>query len=356
MIVYYTVLTIICLLKVVEGKKRIMLIAGSKQIPYSSICIFLTTVMLTAVSGLRYMVGTDYLQYSRNYAGYLGADTKSLFSQMGLSVVAKVSALIYNDYATWFFLMACLTIIPVCVVIYNHCDSWFYGIVFYLFLGCWHGSFNIVKQAAAASILLIGFRYIIRRDFKKWLCICIFATLFHVTALLMLPVYFLRDDEINYKKIGVIILAAVVARFSYENLFNVVSILKEGDGMVSVFSDTRNNAVNILRIIMSCVPTLLAVAFCNLKKVKDGKFITLFNLSLLNSAANIAAMNSIYLHRFCAFTTIYNVLFLPLAINRMKNRNQIIVVPALLCLYCAYWSYDLYKGSSTVVFHWIFER
>lgn len=354
MTVYFSVLLILSFLFIFSSAENCQPVV--RKMTYVA-----AAVILTLVSGLRYMVGTDYLQYISNYSSYL--TNFSIFSQPALSIVAKISSFIYNDYATWFFLMAVITVAPVIFMIVKRNKNVELAIMLYLLIGCWHFSFNIVKQTAAATILFCGYNFLKERQFLKWCIVCLIASTFHVSAVLMVPVYFLADNKINKKRVLILIIAAFIIRFSYDKMFYLIAILKRGEGLVDEYSATANQSVNIFRIIVNCMPVIVYFIFRKAyEDVKNSDFYCLLNLSLLNAVLNIASMGSIYLNRVCCYTNIFNVFFIPMLFPSLKpeyNKIKPIVMTAYMAvifLYFIFWSYDLYKGSDTVNYYWIFER
>lgn len=349
MIVYFSTLAVVSFLLVAYSRKRMT--ETGKRFFY-----FLVAATLLFVAGFRYRVGTDYVQYARNYAAYQSNDI-ALLSQPAVTIVARLSALIYDNYATWFFLMSTITILPVMKTISKEsCCVWL-SVILYILLCCWHVPFNIVKQGAATTVLFAGYPFLRDRKLKEWCIACLLASTFHVTALLMIPVYFLVSSSITRKRTVLIILVGIVILVSYDYLFDLVEILKQGERVLSSSSNLRSDGVNMLRTLVHCVPVLLFFLFRERYDKQDANFACLYNMSLLNAMLNIGSMNSIYLNRFCNYTIIFNVLFIPMLFQPLKRkRSTFWILPLALFFYFVFWSYDLYKGSATVIFHWIFER
>lgn len=317
---------------------------------------YLSAFILIFVSGFRYMVGTDYNQYMKNYPLYVDKEITFL-SQPAITIAAKISHLIRDDYSTWFFIMSFITIFPCIYKIIKLNKNTELCILFYIILCCWHTSFNLVKQSAAAAILFCGFSFLRDRKLVGWIVTCLFAMLFHISAVLMIPVYFLIDNKISKKKLIMIIIVGIIVFYSYDMFFEIIELLKQDKGMVSDHSSTKNNSVNILRIAVNCMPVLMYyfLADRNIELDNDKDFSCVFNMSFFNAAINIASMGSIYLNRICCFTNIFNIFFIPMLFSRIK-KEYTFIKPFCIILYTIFWAYDLYKCSDTINFHWIFER
>ena len=61
----------------------------------------------------------------------------------------------------------------------------------FITLGIYQTEMNVTRNAIAILMVYNGFPFLRRREFPKYLAVCVFASLFHVAALVLLPVYFL---------------------------------------------------------------------------------------------------------------------------------------------------------------------
>lgn len=79
----------------------------------------------------------------------------------------------------------------------------------FITLGIYQTEMNVTRNAIAILMVYNAFPYLRRREFPKYLAVCLFASLFHVAALILLPVYFL----VWYLKLTPGRMAAAVALF-----------------------------------------------------------------------------------------------------------------------------------------------
>ena len=375
MAVYYFVLFyVIFFIFISNLTKNKRLVFSNHILDKNRLFLFFIAIGLICVSGLRYKVGTDYDAYIINYDYYKTPGLQSL----GCRVIAILSSWIKDDYATWFFLMAFLTI-GLCVYAINKKkDYWQLAILLFLFMGYWHASFNIVKQCAAMAILIACQDYLLEKNFVKWVVACIIASLFHVSAILMIPVFFLVTRSITIKQLFVTIVVGVVISFGYQQLFDLMSLLKTNEAMESIDSAVGARRVNYLRVLVNVIPALLMIPLrkeyrrinysdtLNYEDKRnnttrfDAELTVWSNFSLLNAVICVAAMNSVYLTRFCNYTGIFNIFFIPFSLKIIQRRLDKYLVLILYCIlficYFAFWIYDLSKGSTTSYYHWIFER
>lgn len=315
---------------------------------------FAAWMILLLVLALRYNVGTDYPHYARNYAYYVAMDIE-YSDALGASLIAKIGALLWDDSAMWFFIMGILTVIPCALVIRRESISVCLSSMLYVILCCWHTSFNIVMQSAATSILLLGLPCLRERKFIKWCILCLIASVFHITAIVMIPVYFLVSPKVTWTRSFMLLGIGLTITFLYDQLFALMETIS-GKASETVDSTYGAEQLNLLRVLVNCAPTVLAVCLLKYLPLQDKKFCVLFNLSLFNAVLNVGTMNSAYLNRFAVYTIIFNALFIPYLAKPFKRKSRIMFWSALFILYGAFWAYDLYKCADTVQYYWIFQR
>lgn len=82
----------------------------------------------------------------------------------------------------------------------------------YITLGVYQTEMNVTRNAIAILIVYNGFTYVTRRDFGKYLLCCLAASLFHVAALIFIPVYWVfRNFTPTMKKCGTLVLGFLLA-------------------------------------------------------------------------------------------------------------------------------------------------
>lgn len=363
MAVYFGVLAILTACMIIYNVKK-----APEKLKKATFII--SCLVLIIVSGLRYRVGTDYLSYVNLYDTNYANGEATLTNKPGLYLVGRIASLIYNDYSTWFFLMAIFTIGIYFYVIKKYSINITFSIFLFVFLGSWHGSFNVVKQYAATALILFGFPFLVKRDFIKWCFSCVLAYTFHESAIIMLPLFFLVSTNFNKWHVAIIALCAVAIIVGKDLVFEVMTFLK-GHAGVDIDSDLNNTSVNALRIAVNCAPIAFYVLFCKKSDYRaegmlgerkkhymqlDPYFNVLFCLSLINALFSVATMTSIYLTRFVLFLDAFNILFIPYLIKGYDKKYRTTLMIIMLALYCVFWFFDVAKSPDTSIFMWIFER
>ena len=315
---------------------------------------FATAAILIAVAGLRYRVGTDYMAYYRTRV----TDWKTVwdylihFREPGIRLLSRISTLIADDGAVLIFVCAVIITGIYSLVIYRYSPMYLVSMLIFLFLGDWTGSFNGIRQYLAAAIVFAGHRYILKRKFVPYLLTVVLAMLFHKSAIVMILPYFLYARKPDTTQFIILAAGAVLIRFSYELVMQLVELFK---GTIIDWTDAyMTRDINPLRIAVGFVPVILFFTSCDRKKMdKTQEFY--MNGMLFHAFAMMAGMGSAYLgrvgiHTGAMVSISYGYLFG--MIPKEKHRDAIMT--AVLLVLLVYWIYSL-QSRSLQNFRWIFN-
>ena len=187
----------------------------------------LASMPIILVAGLRYDVGTDYINIYWNYfLALLGGGDKvsgtTVELDIGLYFFVKVLQIFTNKPESFFFVSSIIIYFAITSYIRKSEKMISVSLMLFVTSGLFFTSLNVVRQFFALSIVLFGFGLAKKRKFIKYLLICIIAACFHLSALLLVPLYFFFSIEINRKKIVFVLCVFVasmpVVRFIFEQL------------------------------------------------------------------------------------------------------------------------------------------
>lgn len=172
MVVYLVVIASMFLLAGIDVQTSSTLeYAGEYRKP-QKVVAFLMVAILALVAGLRYNVGTDYYNYYSSYNSFKEASLQ-IYDEPGIKIIARIASKIYDDPGTMMFLAAVITVVLMTVTIIRNSEMYWLSIILYIFLCCWHGCFNGVRQYLAAAILFAGHFFIKEQKFGWW-CFVVF--------------------------------------------------------------------------------------------------------------------------------------------------------------------------------------
>ncbi|QIK70031.1 EpsG family protein [Erysipelothrix sp. HDW6C] len=180
-----------------ESKKH------TRKIEIALYCLsFLTLVIVLGYRGN----SPDYENYIKRY--FLLQD-RSLLSQIGYmeplyALLTYASGLLFGDYyQPMFVIFAFISIAFVYLELYRvrkriNPTIWIFGFVTLIY----PFYFAIVRQALAMGIVLFANRYFNREDKWKYIALTVIATMFHYSAIIMIPilVLYLLQNQTSIRK------------------------------------------------------------------------------------------------------------------------------------------------------------
>ena len=314
----------------------------------------LSAFILIIVAGLRWRVGTDYFQYSRNYLIYSEVPWNSLtiLGEPGIEVISKISKFIYDDYITMFMIASILTIGLSVKVVSDKSNAFTFSILLYIFIGTWHGTFNGLRQSLAVAIGFFGHTYIIEKKPIKYALSVLMAGLFHQSAFILFFFYFIPRKKLKAKHILLLALISVGLINSYDSIFNVISNFK---GSELVINSYITREINLLRVLVSFAPLLVYYFMTYKSRLSQADFFYI-NVLFLNAILMLATSNSAYLNRFTNYSSIYLTLGMPVLINFRNKYLKFLTRSLIVIFYAVYWLNEVSSVANLTEFRWVFNR
>ena len=262
--VYWCVLLAVIILGITAeaNPKTILSRNGQSAVRPDPIAALMLALVLILVAGFRYRVGSDYDAYFRWHVGDWSEVFQDFirFREGGFSLLAKLSRLLWDHGQSLIFISAAITIGLYAWTIYRYSPMYLLSMLLYLFLGQWQGSFNGIRQYLAAAILFAGHRLILEKKLWQYLLVVLAASLFHVSAVVMIVPCFLFNRKADIPQLALLALGAVVIRFSYSTVFSLIGSLR--DKAVSVNSAYASTGINVFRILTAFIPVAIFLVLC----------------------------------------------------------------------------------------------
>lgn len=185
----------------------------------NKITFFLFFLLLLLLAGFRMNTGTDYGNYYRLFYD------KTLQSQLEIGfqwLIKLTNTIYYNSFNLFIFLVSSISVI----LKYFYFKQFKYpsiGLVIYVGY-FYHGlEYNVIRQGLAISLLLYSINCIRKRYFLKFILWVAMASLFHISALIFLPAYFVVNIRLNIKKLILYVVIFLIIRLLFLNvLLNIM--------------------------------------------------------------------------------------------------------------------------------------
>ena len=202
--------------------------------------------------------------------------------------------------------------------------------------------FNGIRQFMAVTIILLATPLMIKQTkhfiLEKYLplfAVILFASLFHQSALLMIPFVIICQGK-AWNKWTLIFMAAVVVAILFVNQFTSIldNLLQETQykNVVSDYTSWNDDGTNLLRVLVYSVPAILA--FIWRKRIAQENSILInfcTNMSILSAGLYIVSMftSGIFIGRLPIFCSLYSYILLPWEIKKIFDRDTGKIVRAI---------------------------
>ena len=162
-------------------------------------------------------VGIDYYNYQKLYH-YIIINCTSLnnifsyYIESGYVILNLLANIIFKNYKGVLFLSSSIYMIASFKGITNYKTKISVSLAYFIFLVTMYSPFlNGMRQFIAVAIFFNSYIYIYNRNFWKFFLLVIIASLFHKSALLCLPMYFLWADKGRNSKVYYILVIIITA-------------------------------------------------------------------------------------------------------------------------------------------------
>lgn len=287
----------------------------TRQQMCNCICLAAIFFILFALSACRLNVGNDYAKYVE-FMHLVNCDAY-VPTEAGFNLLVKIIYGIsgFENYLLVFAVYAFVTILLFLIAIYEQSDE--FPITFFLFmaLGYYFQTFSTVRYYLALAIALYSMKYVIRKQWGRFIMLVILGSFFHRSMLVVLPLYVMAS--VVWKKWQLVLMGLFCTTFLFlQDFYLKVAVFLYPSYEDTEYLEGGTSYINILRCL-----AVFALSMIYYKKAIGGNRRMMFYFYL-----NLGAL---VLYAFCSFLpiisrigyylTISHVFFLPAMIGATEN-------------------------------------
>ncbi|MFD1040605.1 EpsG family protein [Virgibacillus byunsanensis] len=298
----------------------------------------MTTLVL--VSGLRSNIGDTYF-YKHAYE-VSDFSWEYILSQkdIGFGILQMVlKNYVSEDPQILLFITALITNTLIVIVFYNYSRMIELSLYVYITGGLFLVSMNGIRQALAAAIAFTAIKYLIEGKFLGYFLVIVFASLFHQSALILLPIYFLVRFQAWSKATVALLVLSVVIVIGFEQ-FTAVLFTALEDTQYGHYDTFTEGGANFLRVAVTSVPVI--IAYLGREKLKrlfpDSDYIV--NMALIGFMFMIISTQNWIFARFSIYFELYQLILLSWIVKVFRERDQKLVYFGIIVCYFAYYYFE----------------
>lgn len=336
--------------------RRTEYVCDEKVVRYAPLWAFVIFLPLVIWSGFRGHVGDTgvYMQMFgeipkglANIPAYIETVEKDKGFYF-LTVLIK--NLIGENVELYFIILAFLQVILLIKVYRKYSPN--YVVTFFLFIAStdyisW--MFNGIRQFTAVTITFFAFEYILKKKYVPAVLIVLFASLFHGSALLVLPFIFIAQGDAWNKKTILFILAVIVAVIFIGKFTNILDTLlaeTQYKNVVSDWQEWEDDGTNIIRVLVYAVPAVLSLVGLRFIRNADNPVINLCaNMSIVSVGFYVVSMftSGIFIGRLPIYFSLYGYILLPWEIEHIfTEKSAKLVYMFMIMTYLIFYYYQVH--------------
>ncbi|TCN22188.1 EpsG family protein [Mesobacillus foraminis] len=305
----------------------------------SKILMLGTMLCFVLVSGLRTNIGDTFFYMHAFEMHDFTWDFILSQKDIGFGVLQMILRLQSNDAQILIFTTAAITNILIIFVLYKYSRLFEISIYFYITGGLFLVSMNGLRQFLAASIVFAATNFLIERSTLKYFLIVIFASTFHISALVLIPIYFFVKYRAWSKATLVLLAFALLIVLGFEwfssFLFSTIKDTQYGE-----YQSFAEGGANFLRVGVCSVPII--VAYMGREKLRrifpESDYIV--NLSLIGLAIMLIATQNWIFARLAIYFQLYQIILVGWIVKLFSERQQRFVYYGIIVCYFLYYYYE----------------
>lgn len=329
MLLYSFILITACLIAI--GTKKLQGYSISygnirSRLTTNGIGFFLCFVFLAFFSAIRDQVGCDYNSYIRHILIIQSGNPN--YMEIGFQKVVLFLSKFDSNPRFVIILFGILTCYFYLKAIWDQSDDIPFSIFIFLSWGYYFLTFNTLRNYFALSLVLYSIKYL--KSNHKWIFIILvlIAALFHKSALVCIPLYFLANKKFNKKHIFVfagLILLCIAGRGVIQKI--VYSIYP--GYLNSVYDTGRISYLNILKALLVLI--IGGMYYPNIENDDLSRFY--YNLNTFSLVFYVGMYWIPEVSRIGFYMNACTILLIPRIVNSIGDKkSKTIMKITLICL------------------------
>ena len=308
--------------------------------------LLITFLELFFISAFRsWNIGNDTLEYVHTFIATCSSfDLYRSHMEKGYLLFNKILSLFTNNPQAILIATSFIILSIIFCFIYKNSKFIFLSVLLFVIIQ-FSTALTMIRQEMALVIVLIGFRFVIKREFIKFLLCCLLATTFHTSAIVAIVWYFIYPLNIKIKNIITILITTIlVFVFIAPFLDKIFQILGRYQGYMGTL--LMGEEIKLASIMKTLIEFVIFV-FCFVSyffTYKSKKHTTEFILrpqfllltSLLALCIQFISIRGTLLERIAFYFSFLNIISIPAFINCYSKNIKFILTIIIIGLFVLY--------------------
>ncbi|MFS0592045.1 EpsG family protein [Cytobacillus horneckiae] len=295
--------------------------------------------ILVIVSGSRTNIGDTYFYRHAFETNHFTWGTIGDQKDIGFGLLQMFLKSISENPQILVFTAALITNVLIVYVLSKYSRMFELSIYVYITGGLFLISMNGMRQVLAAAIAFTATKYLLNGNWLMYMLIVFIASLFHQSAFILIPIYFLVRYKAWSKATILLLVFSIIIVIGYEQfskiLFSAIENTQYGE-----YADFQEGEASLLRVAVNAVP--LMIAFLGRDKLreiyKSSDYIV--NMVLVGFIFMVISTQNWIFARVSIYFNLYHLILISWIIVLFRTKEQRFVYYALLTCYLVYYYYE----------------
>lgn len=289
--------------------------------------------ILFLCSALRFDIGNDYEQYTQTaHEAFVGG---YVVTEVGFNWLVRIVYTLFGGeyYEIVFAIFAFATVLIFLKALYEQSVDFKASFFIFMTLGLYFQTYNTIRYYLALAIALYSLRYVLNRDWIRFIGWILVAALFHKSVLVVIPIYWAASFAWGKWQIIAGILASIVC-FLGKSLVLKLALILYPSYRNTIYLEGGTSPVSILRGLM-----ILAFYIWFITKYKETEIAKSRELCLYAQLNLLAVVVYVFfsflpvITRIGYYLSVGQLLMIPMMITaipeeKIKKRVEILVMIA----------------------------
>ncbi|MGW6151299.1 EpsG family protein [Bacillus mycoides] len=312
---------------------------GTTLIKPNQFLILMAVLSLVLVSGLRNNIGDTYFYMHAYKVAEFNWEYIQNNKDMGFNIFQMILKGYTNNPQAMVFITALITNLLIVFTLYKYSRLIEISLYVYIASGMYLVSMNGIRQYLAAAIVFAATKYIFDGNWKMYVLIVLFASTFHQSALVLIPVYFLIRRRAWSGITFLLLFLAVLIVIGF-NQFTEVLFKAIEDTQYSQYKEFHEGGANILRVAVDSTPLILAYIGKDRLREIFPECDVIVNMALLGTVFMFISTQNWIFARFSIYFGLYQLILIAWVIKLFTKKDRKLIYYSILLCYFIYFVYE----------------
>lgn len=278
-------------------------------------------ILLFLIAALRSQsVGIDSGQYSWHFYQIREMSFNNIISvyedELGFYFLLKLLTFISKDPQIMFVVIGGIYAYTISRFIYKYSKNPMVSFIMLIPMMYFAFSLTGLRQTVAISILLVSIDYIISKRFIKFFILLLISSLFHKSAILFFPAYFINFKKITFNKIILYIGIAPVVFFLRPFIIKAIQIFLYSGYYIDVSQSAGGWTTLFIYILIVSV----ALIFKSKSEIEDNNLPLFFSMMYIGMLIQMFVPLQPNIFRVSMYYNISSIILIPEILKTQKDR------------------------------------